>query len=81
MNNRNSRAKASFITGIISCAFGAIECFKITVFIAIILGGVAIAMGASSLRYEKNKYAISGVVLGITGILIACIWLHMMIGA
>lgn len=78
---KNNNAKASLIIGIISCAFGAIECYLFTVVVGLILGLVAIGLGISSIKSNNKKYAFSGMVLGITGILIACIWLHMIIVA
>ena len=74
----NSKANVSLILGIVSVVFGAIECFFPFVVIGIITGTIAIIFGALSIKIKKER-SIAGIVLGVTGILVALVWLHMML--
>ena len=73
-----SKANVSLILGIVSVVFGIIECFFPFVVVGIITGIIAITFGALSIKTQKER-SIAGILLGVTGILVALIWLHMMI--
>lgn len=73
-----SKANVSLILGIVSVVFGTIECFLPFVIIGIITGILAITFGVLSIKIKKER-SIAGIILGVTGILVALVWLHMMI--
>lgn len=77
--NSKSKARVSIILGIISIAFGTIECFTPIVIIGTIIGVMAIVFGILSIKSEYKNKAIAGIILGLTGVLIALIWFYMIL--
>lgn len=71
------KARISIILGIVSIAFGTIECYLPLVIMGMLIGFVAIGFGIASIKGEFKNKSIAGIILGITGIIIALIWLYM----
>ncbi len=68
-------SKMSLIFGIVSVSFCAIECFFPLIILGMIIGICAIIFGIIALKEFKNQ-SISGIILGITGILASGVWLY-----
>jgi len=69
-------AKLSVILGIVSVSFSAVECFFPLIIVGIVLGAVAIVFGIMAIKEFKNQ-SISGIILGITGIIASSVWLYL----
>ncbi len=67
-------AQVSLVLGIVSVSFSAVECFLPLIIIGIIMGICAIVFGIIVFKEYKNK-ALSGIILGATGIIASSIWL------
>lgn len=67
-------AQVSLVLGIVSVSFSAVECFLPLIIIGIQMGICAVVFGIIAIKECKNK-SISGIILGITGIIASSIWL------
>ena len=69
-------AQVSLVLGIVSVSFSTVECFLPLIIIGIIMGICAIVFGIIAFKEYKNK-ALSGIILGTTGIIASSIWLSL----
>ena len=77
MKENNNKATIPFVLSIVSVCLGLIEFNKIIICIAIILGLFSITYATILYKSNKSFKTFFSIVMGIVGIVIALIWLHM----
>ena len=70
-------AQVSLILGIVALSLSVIECIIPLIILAYVVGVVGIVFGIIGVNSDKKQTSISGIILSVSGILAASVWLYL----